>query len=126
MEGRVARWRIGAVVLDCADHKQLGSFYSRLLDTKIVHETDTFCALRVDGVWLLVKSVPDYSAPDWPEPVHPQQEHIDFAVDDLDAAEAVAVQSGARRAAFQPSPGSWRVMIDPAGHPFCLNAQIPE
>lgn len=122
----MARWRIGAVVLDCEDHARLGSFYSELLGTEIVYQTDTFCALRVDSTWLLVKSVPNYLPPTWPDTSHPQQEHLDFAVDDLDSAEQVALAAGARKAVMQPAPDSWRVMLDPAGHPFCLNGQIPD
>jgi hypothetical protein len=30
------------------------------------------------------------------------------------------------RADVQPSPDRWRVLLDPAGHPFCLSVQIPE
>jgi hypothetical protein len=52
--------------------------------------------------------------------------HLDLAVDDLDEAEAEAVRLGARRAADQPAPGRYRVLLDPAGHPFCLSTQIPE
>lgn len=37
-----------------------------------------------------------------------------------------ALRLGARRAAEQPDPDRWRVMLDPAGHPFCLTTQIPE
>jgi hypothetical protein len=46
--------------------------------------------------------------------------HLDLAVSDLDAAEAEAIRLGARRAGEQPHPTRWRVMLDPAGHPFCL------
>jgi catechol-2,3-dioxygenase len=122
----MARWRIGSVAIDCPDHSELASFYSRLLQTEIAHETETFSALRVDGVWILVKSVPDYVQPTWPDAAMPQQLHLDFAVDDLDAAEAAAIDAGALKADFQPAPDSWRVMLDPAGHPFCLNRQIPD
>jgi hypothetical protein len=122
----VTRWRIGAVALDCDDHRRLGRFYSELLDTEIVHEADTFCALRVDGTWLLLKEIAGYSSPTWPDTTIPQQEHLDFAVDDLDVAEEIAIAAGARRAEHQPAPESWRVMLDPAGHPFCLNGQIPD
>jgi catechol-2,3-dioxygenase len=122
----LARWRIGAVALDCDDHKQLGMFYSRLLDTDIVYETDGLCLLRVDGLWLATKRVPNYSPPTWPDPAGPQQEHFDFAVEDLDAAEAVALEAGASKATLQPAPDHWRVMLDPAGHPFCLNAHLPD
>ena len=42
-----------------------------------------------------------------------------FAVEDLDAAVERAVSLGARLA--DPQPGeTWRVLIDAAGHPFCL------
>jgi hypothetical protein len=45
--------------------------------------------------------------------------HLDFEVDDLDAAVAHAVELGAEEAAFQPQ-NNVRVLLDPAGHPFCL------
>jgi hypothetical protein len=38
----------------------------------------------------------------------------------LDGAEAAVLRLGATKAAVQPRPDSFRVMIDPAGHPFCL------
>jgi len=52
--------------------------------------------------------------------------HLDLAVDDLDQAEAEALRLGARPAAEQPAPDRWRVLLDPAGHPFCLSTQIPD
>ena len=39
---------------------------------------------------------------------------------DLPAAVADAVRLGATEAAHQPMPDVWRVLVDPAGHPFCL------
>ena len=45
--------------------------------------------------------------------------HLDFQVDDLDAAVAHAVDLGAQEAQYQPQDDV-RVMLDPAGHPFCL------
>jgi Glyoxalase-like domain len=33
---------------------------------------------------------------------------------------------GASKASVQPSPESWRVLLDPAGHPFCVTTLIPE
>jgi hypothetical protein len=45
--------------------------------------------------------------------------HLDIEVDDLDAAVAYAVECGAELASFQPQDDV-RVMLDPAGHPFCL------
>ena len=43
--------------------------------------------------------------------------HLDIEVDDLDAAAAAAL--GARVAEYQPRDNI-RVLLDPAGHPFCL------
>ncbi|WP_442858944.1 VOC family protein [Arthrobacter sp. CAN_A6] len=33
---------------------------------------------------------------------------------------------GATPAEHQPTPGQWRVLLDPAGHPFCLTAVRPD
>ena len=47
------------------------------------------------------------------------QLHLDIEVDDLEAAGAHAVATGAVLADFQPQEDV-RVYLDPAGHPFCL------
>ena len=63
----------------------------------------------------------DYVAPVWP-PAGGQQRtmmHLDVQVEDLDAAAADAVALGAQVADFQPQ-GNVRVLLDPAGRPFCL------
>ena len=46
--------------------------------------------------------------------------HIDFKVDSLAAAETLAIKNGARKAEVQYFDTS-TVMLDPAGHPFCLS-----
>jgi hypothetical protein len=45
--------------------------------------------------------------------------HFDFQVGDLDEAVDEAVALGATLATHQPQDNV-RVMLDPAGHPFCL------
>jgi hypothetical protein len=50
----------------------------------------------------------------------PKQYHLDLAVDDLDAAERGFLAVGATKAKHQPQPDRWRVLLDPAGHPFCV------
>lgn len=62
-----------------------------------------------------------YVRPVWPaEPGQPQMSmHLEMQVDDLDEAVAHAVSVGAEVAAHQPQPAV-RVLIDPAGHLFCL------
>jgi hypothetical protein len=45
---------------------------------------------------------------------------------DLDTEESRILALGATKAEVQPNPESWRVLIDPAGHPFCITTLIPE
>jgi hypothetical protein len=45
--------------------------------------------------------------------------HLDVIVDDLDAAEAAVLDLGATKHQNQPGT-SFRVFLDPDGHPFCL------
>jgi hypothetical protein len=64
---------------------------------------------------------PDFAVPTWPSRSGEQQiqEHLDIAVHDLESAVDWAISCGARLHDFQPQ-GDNRVMLDPAGHPFCL------
>jgi hypothetical protein len=51
------------------------------------------------------------------------QIHLDIWVDDLANGVAWALECGASEAAAQPAdrdPAALRIMLDPAGHPFCL------
>ncbi|MET7990769.1 VOC family protein [Amycolatopsis sp. NPDC005232] len=45
-----------------------------------------------------------------------------LAVEDLDNAEREAIRLGATKETHQPGPERFRVLRDPAGHPFCLRA----
>ena len=47
--------------------------------------------------------------------------HLDVVVDDLDAAEAAVLDLGATKHEHQPGT-SFRVFLDPAGHPFCVSS----
>ncbi|MEU7863688.1 VOC family protein [Nonomuraea sp. NPDC049141] len=40
-------------------------------------------------------------------------------------AERLALAAGATKATDQPNPDRWRVLLDPAGHPFCVTTLIP-
>jgi hypothetical protein len=75
-----------------------------------------------DGVaYLAIQREATYVRPVWPAADGAQQMmmHLDFEVVDLDAAVAHALQLGAELPDFQPQEDV-RVMLDPAGHPFCL------
>ena len=59
------------------------------------------------------------TAPDWPGQAVPQQMHLDVIVEDLDAGEAAVLELGATKHDHQPGK-TFRMFLDPAGHPFCL------
>jgi hypothetical protein len=118
--------RLASIALDCAEPAELAQFWAQLLGGDVAYTSDDFCAVKADSGWLATVRVPGYQPPTWPDPVVPKQIHLDLATKDLDAAEAEAVRLGARKAAEQPAPDRWRVLLDPAGHPFCVSTQIPD
>ena len=113
--------RLGAVSLDCADPAQLGAFWAELLGGEVIVERDDITVVRLDHLLLTAMRVDHHIPPTWPEGAVPKQCHLDLAVDDLDEAERRAVELGAARAAWQPEPDGHRVLLDPAGHPFCVS-----
>jgi hypothetical protein len=96
-----------------------------MLGGEVVFVTAGAVGVRTDSMWLAAMSVPDYRPPTWPGGDIPKQMHLDLAVTDLQAAAAEAQRLGARPAAEQPAPEHRRVLLDPAGHPFCLTTQVP-
>lgn len=110
---------LAAVNIDCPDPKRLGEFYRDLAGLPL-HEQDGWYYLGDEGgITILLQPVEDYVAPTWPSQERGQQMHLDFRVADLDTAVAEAERLGATLAEEQPGP-FWKVMLDPAGHPFCL------
>ena len=112
--------------MDCGDPGPLAAFWAELLGGQVAFSSDDFVAVKTAPVWLAAVRVADYEPPTWPDGRVPKQIHLDLAVDDLEASEAEAIRLGARPATVPPAPERWRVMVDPAGHPFCLSTQIPE
>ena len=111
--------RFPSIVLDCPDPAALATFYGALLDWKVETSPD-WATIRADyGQTIDFQPVEGYKAPQWPGQEVPQQMHIDVVVDDLDAAEAAVIELGATKHEHQPGE-TFRVFLDPAGHPFCL------
>ena len=109
------------VILDCANPNALAQFYQELTGMPIGLSTDEFVALTGGaGCDLGFQRVDGYRAPQWPGQDLPQQFHLDFGVEDLDAAEKRVRGLGAVKPDHQPGAERWRVLPDPAGHPFCL------
>ncbi|KHO22093.1 VOC family protein [Mycolicibacterium setense] len=116
--------RLGAIALDCHDPIALANFYKDVLDLSVALSTDELVVLKGAEVFLTFERVADHPAPTWPEGAVPKQLHLDLAVTDLDAEEARIVALGATKAETQPRPDQWRVLIDPAGHPFCITTMM--
>ncbi len=112
------------VQLDAPDGRELAHFYARLLSWQIFNENErgaTVAPSEDAGYNLAFETEEHYVRPVWPtEEGKPQMMmHLDVEVDDLEEAVAYAVSVGAEVAAYQPQE-TVRVMLDPAGHPFCL------
>lgn len=108
-----------SLVIDCPDAAVLGRFYAQLLGWKVEGRDDWVEARSGDGQCLCFQQVEDYTPPQWPGQEVPQQMHLDVVVEDLDTAEAEVLALGATKPEHQPGE-TFRVFLDPAGHPFCL------
>ena len=118
--------RLGSISLDCEDPAALAAFWAALLGGQVAYQSEEFVAVRTPRGWLTAVKVPGYLPPTWPQGPRPKQVHLDLSVADLEEATAEALSLGAHQAPIQPAPERWRVLLDPAGHPFCLSTQIPD
>ena len=117
--------RLTAPVLGTPDPRGLARFYQRLLGWPIRDDEPEWATLRPEdgGTGLSFQLERDHVPPVWPpEPGTQQmQQHLDILVDDLDAADAIAVEAGAEHVGgHEDEDEVVRVFRDPAGHPFCL------
>jgi len=108
------------LVIDCPDSVALANFYAAVLGWTVTSD-DGWTEIRPeDGSnCISFQQVENYRAPEWPGQTAPQQMHLDLMVRDLDEGEAAVVGLGATKPDEQPGT-SFRVFLDPAGHPFCL------
>ncbi|WP_027344685.1 VOC family protein [Hamadaea tsunoensis] len=116
---------VAGVMLDCPDAKVLSHFYAEVTGKPLTYEADGMAMIGNDGEQpLMFQQIEEYQAPRWPDPAYPQQYHLDFLVDDVEAAEPQVLALGATR--LPGEGGNWRVYADPAGKPFCLTWKAPE
>ena len=114
--------RSPSIVIDCPDPAVMAAFYGAMLDWK-PDVSEGWAEVRADyGQCICFQRVEGYSRPQWPGQEAPQQMHLDVMVDDLDAGEAAVLELGGTKAEHQPGQ-TFRVFLDPAGHPFCLCVQ---
>ena len=111
-------------VLGTPDPAGLARFYAGLLGGEPNPLDEDFVTLKVDDSthYLAFQLERDHRPPVWPNPGPGDQQmqvHLDVGVASVEEAVADALALGARLAEFQPQDDV-RVMLDPAGHPFCL------
>jgi catechol 2,3-dioxygenase-like lactoylglutathione lyase family enzyme len=132
---------VAAITVGAPNPRELAAFYARLLGWRVTAEDPPKPGAPPEDGWAQLQPPPNspspctgqpgptlnfeyerhYDPPVWPSEAGQQQtmEHLDIAVRDLDGAVAWAIESGAVLAEYQPQDDV-RVMLDPAGHPFCL------
>jgi len=109
--------------LEAPDPQALADFYAAVLGWPVVKRDEHGAAIQVGETnsFISFQEAAEYVRPAWPAEPGKQlmMMHIDVAVDDVDVAVASARELGATLAEYQPQ-AECIVLLDPAGHPFCL------
>lgn len=110
-------------VLGTPDPAGLGRFYAGLIGGDLDEGDPGFVTLHQPGstTYLAFQLEDAHQPPVWPAGPGEQQMqcHLDLGVRDVSTAVDEATRLGASLADHQPQENV-RVMLDPAGHPFCL------
>ena len=130
---------VTSVTIGAPAPRDLAAFYARLLGWPVTATDPPRPGMPPDDGWAQLRPPPgqegptlnfEYEAkftrPVWPAADGAQNatQHLDIAVGDLDETVSWALAAGAIYAEFQPQDDV-RVMLDPAGHPFCLFLDEP-
>jgi catechol 2,3-dioxygenase-like lactoylglutathione lyase family enzyme len=112
--------QLRSVVIDCPDPSELASFYEKLLGAeRLAGGDDTWVVVVANGTRLAFQRSGDYRPPVFPDPHGSQQFHLDVLVEDVEEAEPRVLELGARLIS-RDNDDTYRVYVDPVGHPFCL------
>lgn len=116
--------KLGCVTLDSGNAEEHADFYQKLLGWtgRFMNTNDGMKFVGIydeakEGVFLLFQEDDNYVMPAWP--TNGTEQHLDFFSDDVEKDVNNAIACGAKLAETQYSD-KWRIMIDPAGHPFCI------
>jgi catechol 2,3-dioxygenase-like lactoylglutathione lyase family enzyme len=131
--GRTASVQLKTVSIDCSDADEQAAFYSRLLGWTIDRRGDVDAVSGRSG-WVTLPNPGGgiglaFGRAEWYEPpTWPQAKVVDEddAFRGRRARPCRSRRAGLGRGGFsrtspaRPGPDQVRVMLDPAGHPFCL------
>ncbi len=126
--------QVTSVTIGAPNPSELAAFYARMLDWPVAHDDPPRPGEPAEAGWAQLRPPAGETGPtlnfeyeaQFQRPVWPSEpgrqtitQHLDIWVTDLDSAVGKAEAAGAVLADYQPQDDV-RVMIDPAGHPFCL------
>lgn len=111
--------QLAMMTLDCADPEPVSRFWSELLGWERVYLDENAAMVQGPNQALGFGRVENYAAPPWPNDRGSKQFHFDLSTDDIAATAQRCIELGAHQPVEQPAD-TWLVLIDPAGHPFCL------
>ena len=109
--------RVRSMVIDCPDPGALAAFYGAMLDWKVEVSPGWPGPAQSTRVHLLPAGAGLCPAPVAGQEAPAGRCTSTLTVDDLDAAETAVLELGATRREHQPGE-SFRVFLDPAGHPI--------
>jgi catechol 2,3-dioxygenase-like lactoylglutathione lyase family enzyme len=116
---------LATINMDCHDPHAMADFYGKLLGWEVLWRGPGRDFLIVGdpsgGTRISFQQYDDYEPPVWPEEPGALRKmiHLDLRVENVEEATAFAISCGARLAEYQGRE-DLRVLLDPAGHPFCL------
>jgi catechol-2,3-dioxygenase len=110
--------RLSSTTINCPDATALARFYADITGGAVTFSHPSFATMISVGGRIDFQTVETFVPPRWPE--QSGTIHLDFLVEDLEAAAVRVVRAGATRQSFQPNAAHCVVFADPVGHPFCL------
>ncbi len=109
--------------MDCEDPSSLLNFYIDLRGGELLWNNTASARARVGETILVAQRVTPYTRPVWPGT---SIIHLDLSAGgELEQSSARAVSLGAPEVYPQPDT-RWRVLLDAAGHPFCITTMTSD
>jgi hypothetical protein len=115
----LVQWSV--MTVDCPEPNVMADFYAALLGGTVTRRIAGEANVDAGGKLINFRATREYRPPTWPSPEVPMHAHFEYVVEDPHAAAQQLLPLGASLAVHQdPENPNLLVMLDPAGHPFCL------